>query len=82
MWPASWRRCVTWPGAKGLVQDRPIESFWKSFLDTVKLTGRSFEIGVMADYMMRTGRGWGNMDMAPAALLKGKLPFLPTASGP
>ena len=32
----------------------------------------------MADYMMRTGRGWGNMDMAPAALLKGKLPFLPS----
>ena len=63
---------------EGLVQDRPIESFWKSFLDTVKLTGRSFEIGVMADYMMRTGRGWGNMDMAPAALLKGKLPFLPS----
>lgn len=63
---------------EGLVQDRPIESFWKSFLDTVKLTGRSFEIGVMADYMMRTGRGWGNMDMAPTALLKGKLPFLPS----
>ena len=63
---------------EGLVQDRPIESFWKSFLDTVKLTGRSFEIGVMADYMMRTGRGWGNMDMAPAALLKCKLPFLPS----
>ena len=63
---------------EGLVQDRPIESFWKAFLDTVKATGRSFEIGVMADYMLRTGRGGGNMDMAPAALSRGKLPFLPS----
>ncbi len=63
--------------AEGLVQDRPIESFWKAFLDTVRLTGRSFELGVMADYMLRTGRGWGNMDIAPTALAKRKLPFLP-----
>ena len=62
---------------EGRVQDRPIESFWKAFLDTVRLTGRSFEIGVMADYMLRTGRGWGNMDIAPTALAKRKLPFLP-----
>ena len=44
---------------EGLVQDRPIESFWKAFLDTVKATGRSFEIGVMADYMGRTLRTGG-----------------------
>lgn len=62
---------------EGMVQDRPIESFWKAFLDTVRTTGRSFELGVMADYMLRTGRGWGNMDIAPTALLKRKLPFLP-----
>ena len=28
--------------------------------------------------MLREGRGWGNMDMAPAALSRGKLPFLPS----
>ena len=62
---------------EGLVQDRPIESFWKAFLDTVRVTGRSFEIGVMADFMLRTGRGWANLEIAPAALTKRKLPFLP-----
>jgi len=62
---------------EGLVQHRPIESFWKAFLDTVRYSGRSYELGVMADYMLRTGRGWGNMDIAPTALLKRKLPFLP-----
>ena len=36
---------------EGWVQDRPIESFWKAFLDTVHVTGRSYELGVMADYM-------------------------------
>ena len=62
---------------EGLIKDRPIESFWKAFLDTVKFTGRSFEMGIMADYMLRTGRGWTNMLLAPTALLKGKMPFLP-----
>ena len=63
---------------EGYVQDRPIESFWKAFLDTVKLTGRSYEMGVMADYMARTMRGWGNMEIAPSALLKRKMPFVPS----
>ena len=63
---------------EGYVMDRPIESFWKAFLDTVKLTGRSYELGVMADYMGRTLRGWGNMEIAPTALLKGKMPFVPS----
>ena len=62
---------------EGKVQSRPIESFWKAFLDTVKTTGRSFELGVMADYMLRTGRGWGNLEIAPTMLGKRKMPFLP-----
>ena len=62
---------------EGYINDRPIESFWKAFLDWVKWTGRSFEAGVMADYMARTGRGWSNITMAPAALAKGKMPFFP-----
>ncbi len=62
---------------EGHVNDRPIESFWKAFLDMVKFTGRSYEAGIIADYMLRTGRGWSNMLMAPTALKKGKMPFLP-----
>lgn len=63
---------------EGWVQDRPIESFWKAFLDTVHYTGRSYELGVMADYMARTLRGWGNLEIAPTALMKKKMPFVPS----
>ena len=63
---------------EGWVQDRPIETFWKSFLDTVKYTGRSYELGVMAGFMARTLRGWGNVEIAPTALLKNKMPFIPS----
>lgn len=62
---------------EGICMARPIESFWKAFLDTVRVTGRSFEIGVMADFMLRTARGWSNMEIAPPALAKHKLPFMP-----
>lgn len=61
----------------GLIKARPIEMFWKAFLDTVRYTGRSFEMGVMADYMLRTGRGWANLEIAPAALARRKMPFVP-----
>ncbi len=61
----------------GLVNVRSIENFWKAFLDMIRLNGRAYEAGVMADYMLRTGRGWSNVAMAPAALSKGKMPFLP-----
>ena len=63
---------------EGWVQDRPIETFWKSFLDTVKYTGRSYELGVMAGFMARTLRGWGNVEIAPKALQKNKMPFIPS----
>lgn len=63
---------------EGKIQDRPIEKFWQSFLDVVKRTGRSYELGVMAEFMLRSGRGWGNVDMAPTALRRRKLPMRPT----
>ena len=63
---------------EGIVRDRPIESFWKSFLDVIGRVGRSYEVGVMAEFMLRSGRGWSNIDMAPAALAKRKLPMVPS----
>ncbi len=62
---------------EGYVNSRPIEMFWKSFLDTVRYTGRSYELGVMADYMLRTGRFFTGMDIALPALSRNKLPFVP-----
>ncbi len=62
---------------EGYVNSRPVEQFWLAFLDTVKYTGRSYEIGVMADYMMRTGRFFTDLDISIPALKRNKLPMVP-----
>lgn len=54
-----------------------VKSFTDSFLNTVNLYGRSHEIGVMLLYMLRTGRFWTDLDLAPKTLPKGKLPLMP-----
>ena len=32
----------------------------------------------MAGFMARTLRGWGNVEIAPTALMKNKMPFIPS----
>ncbi len=54
-----------------------INAFWDSFLQTVRYSGRAYELGVMALYMLRTGRLMTDMDLAPRMLPKNKLPFVP-----
>ncbi|MDR1776932.1 MAG: 4Fe-4S dicluster domain-containing protein [Desulfovibrio sp.] len=54
-----------------------VEKFWFSFLDTVRAFGRSWEIGTMALYMLRSLRVFTDLDLAPEALKKQKLPFKP-----
>ncbi len=54
-----------------------VNKFWISFLDTVRVFGRSYEIGVMALYMLRSLRVFTDVDLAPAALMKEKLGFKP-----
>lgn len=54
-----------------------VNAFWQSFLDTVRLSGRTYEMGVMVLYMLRSGRLWTDVDLAPTALMKSKLPFTP-----
>lgn len=56
---------------------RKVNAFWQSFLDTVRLCGRTYELGVMALFMLRTGRIFTDVDLAPTALAKRKLGFLP-----
>ncbi|MDL2291218.1 4Fe-4S dicluster domain-containing protein [Desulfovibrio sp. OttesenSCG-928-F20] len=55
----------------------PVRAFVDSFINTISLNGRSHEVGIMALFMMRTGRFWTDVDLAPKTLLKGKLPLLP-----
>ncbi len=54
-----------------------MNKFWLSFLNTVQAFGRSFEIGTMALYMLRSLRLYTDVDLAPAALSKSKLGFKP-----
>lgn len=56
-----------------------MHSFWDSFLRTVRYCGRTYELGVMAMFMARTGRVFTDVDLVPKVLPKGKLPFVPHA---
>lgn len=62
---------------EGLVTVPRVEKFWFSFLDTVRAFGRTYEIGTMALYMLRSLRMGTDLDLAPMALKKNKLPFVP-----
>ncbi|GHS98531.1 4Fe-4S ferredoxin [Bacteroidia bacterium] len=54
-----------------------ILSFHRAFLDSVQYTGRLYEIGLIADYKVRTFNLIQDMDVAPQMFLKGKLPLIP-----
>ena len=54
-----------------------ILSFHRAFLDSVKYTGRLYEMGLIADYKVRTLDILQDMDVAPKMFAKGKLPIIP-----
>lgn len=54
-----------------------IIAFHKSFLDSVKYTGRLYEIGLVAGYKTRTFNILQDLNVAPKMFLKGKLPIFP-----
>jgi heterodisulfide reductase subunit C len=56
---------------------RDIISFHKSFLDSIKYTGRLYEMGTIADYKMRTFHFLKDLLVAPKLLYRGKLPPFP-----
>jgi heterodisulfide reductase subunit C len=56
---------------------RDIISFHKSFLDSIKYTGRLYEMGTIADYKMRTFHFLKDLMVAPKLLYHGKLPPFP-----
>ena len=65
------RRDGKYPGVKA------VRTFNDSFLKTVELFGRAHELGLMAAYMLRTGRIFTDADLVPKILPKGKLSILP-----
>ena len=54
-----------------------IIAFHKSFLNSIKLTGRLYEVGLVVDYKRRSFKLMQDINVAPKMLLKGKLPLLP-----
>ncbi len=54
-----------------------VEKFFRSFLANVRAFGRSYEIGTMVLYMLRSLRLYTDVDLAPGALAKGKLSLIP-----
>ena len=60
---------------EGRVAVPKVEKFWFSFLDTVRKFGRTYEIGTMVLYMLRSLRVFTDVDLAPQALAKQKLGF-------
>ena len=64
---------------EGLVarEARDIVAFHKSFLDMVRRNGRTYEIGLVAEYKLRTMHIMQDVDIAPAMLARGKLNIMP-----
>ncbi len=56
---------------------KPIVSFHRSFLDSVKYTGRLYEVGLVAGFKLRTMRLTQDLKVAPVMFMKGKLNMLP-----
>ncbi len=56
---------------------KEIIAFHKSFLDSIKYTGRLYEIGLFADYKTRTLKILDDLSLAPKMLKRGKLNILP-----
>jgi heterodisulfide reductase subunit C2 len=58
---------------------RRIAAFHRSFLDQIRLWGRSYEVGLVMAYKLRTGAFLQDAAAAPGMLAKGKLPLVPHA---
>jgi heterodisulfide reductase subunit C len=56
---------------------RKIVAFHRTFLDSVKYTGRLFEIGLIAGYKIRSFNLFQDITLAPAMFWKGKLKLFP-----
>jgi heterodisulfide reductase subunit C len=56
---------------------RAVLAFHRSFLDQIRLTGRSFELGLVAEYKLRTGALLQDVTTVPGLIARGKLGFVP-----
>lgn len=64
-------------GLQNKEASKNIIPFHKAFLDVVKTTGRLYEVGLIADYKLRSKKFLQDLTLAPVMFVKGKLPLLP-----
>lgn len=64
---------------KGVVNEnsKNVVAFHKAFLDSVRYTGRLYEIGLVAGYKLRTFNILQDLPIVPGMLVRGKLPIIP-----
>jgi heterodisulfide reductase subunit C len=58
-------------------KSKDIISFHRAFLDSIKYTGRLYEMGLIADYKARTRHLIQDVNLAPGMYFKGKLHIIP-----
>lgn len=56
---------------------KSVVAFHRAFLDSVKYTGRLYEVGLVAGFKARTMRLTQDLPLVPGMLAKGKLGLLP-----
>ncbi len=65
--------------AKGVAhpKSKDILAFHRAFLDSIRVTGRLYEIGLVADYKLRSRHFLKDVALAPKMYVRGKLPLFP-----
>jgi heterodisulfide reductase subunit C2 len=58
-------------------RSRDILAFHRAFMDSVRTTGRLYEIGLVADYKLRSRHFLKDVALAPRMYVRGKLPLFP-----
>ena len=58
-------------------ESRPVVAFHSALLESVKRTGRLYEVGLVAGFKARTLRLTQDLNVAPVMFVKGKLNLLP-----
>jgi len=69
------QRCLKENKANPLAKN--VISFHKSFLRSIKYTGRLYELGLVVDYKRQSFKLTQDITLAPKMILKGKLHFIP-----
>ncbi len=65
---------------EGLVNKQAAKNiipFHKSFLDMIRMSGRLYEIGLVADYKLRSKHFFQDLMLAPKMFVRGKLAIFP-----